>query len=84
MRMVDVENRLSELEQAGLSHQNIEMIARQPTVEEQLATLQEWDEAVFWIQHCSLIEASMRGEVHSSNQNSSDPTRPSTEGIPLR
>ena len=80
--MVEVENRLTELEQDGLDNQIIEMIATRPTVEEQIATLQDWDEAVFWIQQCSRIEASMRGEVHSSNQNSSDPIRPSTEGIP--
>ena len=80
--MVDVENRLTELGLAGLDDQIIEMIAKRPTVEEQIATLQEWDEAVFWIQHCSRIEASMREEVHSSNQNPSDPIRPSTEGIP--
>ena len=57
--MVEVENRLTELEQAGLSHQSIEMIAIQPSVEEQLATLQEWDETVFWILHCLRIEASL-------------------------
>ena len=82
LRVVEVENRLTELEQAGIDNQIIEIIATRPTAEEQIATLQEWDAAVFWIQHCSRIEASMRGEVHSSNQNSSDPTRPSTEGIP--
>ena len=57
--MVEVENRLTELEQTGLCHQIIEMIARQPTVEEQLATLQEFDETVFWIWHCLRIEASL-------------------------
>ena len=57
--MVEVESRLIELEQAGLSHQIIEVIAREPTVEELLATLQEWDETVFWIWHCLRIEASL-------------------------
>ena len=78
--VVEVEKRLAELEHAGLDVRIREMIAKRPTVEEQQAALQEWDQAVYFCWYERRLEAAINGEYHFSDQNSSGATRPSTGG----
>ena len=77
-----MDDQVDELERAGVDRRILQMIAQQPTVEEQQATLQEFDWAVYSTSQLLLLEASINGEYHFSGHNSSEPTRPSTGTVP--
>ena len=77
-----MDDQLDELERADVDGRILQMIAQRPTVEEQQATLQEFDLAVYWTRQLLLLEASINGEDHLAGHNSSEPTRPPTGTIP--
>ena len=66
-----MDDRLVELERANVDRRILEMIAQQPTVEEQQATLQLLDQAVYFRRWERRIEAALNGEDHLSGHNSS-------------
>ena len=78
LRVVEVDDRLAELERAGLDGRILQKIAQRPTVEGQQATLQEFDWAIYWSSQLLLLEASINGEDQFSGHNTSEPTRPPT------
>ena len=57
-----MDDRLDELERANVDHRILQMIAEQPTVEEQQETLQDLEKAVYYRSWERLIEAALHGE----------------------
>ena len=77
-----MDDRPDELERANVDHRILQMIAEQPTVEEQQEALQVWDQAVYFEWWKRRLEGRTPGEDHLSGHNSSEPTRPPTGTIP--
>ena len=57
-----MDDRLDELERANVDHRILQMIAEQPTVEEQQETLHEVEQAVYYRWWERLIDAALNGE----------------------
>ena len=57
-----MEDQLDELVRADVDGRILQMIAEQPTVEEQQETLQELEKAVYYCSWERLIEAALNGE----------------------